>query len=147
VTRKTIDVTITDEGRDKGKVYRLTEMSAWTAEKMTIRAMGAAVRAGVPIPDDVVQMGVAGFIAVGARAVVAARFDELEPLLDQMMSCAKAVPDPSKPGIERPLIESDIEEVKTFLTLRKAILELHTGFSMPGAPSGSVSGTPGAKTA
>lgn len=132
--RKTADITITDEGRDKGKVFRLREMSAMQAEKWAARALLALAKSGVDIPDEISEMGMAGMVALGIKSLVGVSFRDAEPLLDEMLGCIKIVPDPARPQIERPLIDGDIEEVRTLVTLRKEVFTLHTGFSLPAAP-------------
>jgi hypothetical protein len=128
--RKTIDVTISTEGRDKGKVFILTEMPSAKSEKWGMRAILALQKLGIQLPDVEPGAGMAGIAAHGAQALNSLPFEELEPLMDEMMTCVKIKPDPSKPGIIRALIEEDIEEIVTRLTLRVQIMELHLGFSI-----------------
>lgn len=145
--RKTIDVTIADDGRDKSKVFRLTEMPAAQAEKMAVRALLAMAKSGVDVPEDVVGMGLMGLVAIGVRALRHVEFADLEPLLDELMGCVQVVPDRQKPQFARPLMPDDVEEVRTYLTLRKALLELHVGFSLPAAPSASAPAATGSRAA
>ena len=133
--RKTKTITITDEGRDKGKVYSLTELPASKAERWAMRAFFAMMRGGVTVPDDLAAMGMAGLAQMGLSAVSSMSFHDAEPLLDEMMTCVKAVPDPTKPSFVRELVETDIEEVKTRLLLRKEVFTLHTDFFTSASPS------------
>ena len=59
-------------------------------------------------------------------------FDEMEPLLDQMMECVTIIPDPKVQAITRPLIEDDIEDVATRVMLRTEVFQLHVDFSLAG---------------
>ncbi len=127
---KTKTVTITAEGRDKGKVFLLTEMPAVRAEAFAARVLGAMSRAGVELPDDVAQSGAVGLIAAGTRAFAAIAWTDAEPLLAEMLACVQIVPDLTKPVVTRSLVESDTEEVATLLLLRGELVELHTGFSI-----------------
>lgn len=128
MARKTKDVTIGDDGgRDQGKTYVLTEMSATQAEKWAWRAFSALAKSGVEIPREVVDLGVIGIFLVGYQAFRTARFEDVEPLLDEMMLFVKAQP---SQGIVRPLVENDIEEVLTRVRLRKEMIELHVGFTL-----------------
>lgn len=146
--RKTKDVLIEAEGRDKGKVFVIRELPASQAEKWAMRALMSAARAGIDI-GHVAGMGMQGIAALGIGSLLTANWDEAEPLLDEMMACVQIRPDPGNPGVVRPLNpmpdSEDIEEVATRLLLRKEVLELHTGFSLAGAGSNSTSDTP-AKT-
>jgi len=135
MARKKLDVTISAEGRDFGKVFRIHEMPASQAERWAIRAFLAMAKSGVDVPDDVADAGMAGLAAFGLKALSGVSFELAGPLMDEMFECVKIVPDPKKPMIERALIEDDIEEVKTRLYLRKEIFTLHTGFFSGAVPS------------
>ena len=127
MARKVVTVTIPQEGRDKGKAFLLTEMSASQAEKWALRALLALSRAGFEIPDG--AAGMAGIAQVGFQAFGRVDFHDAEPLLDEMFTCLKCVPDPNKPEITRPLVDDDIEEVQTRIYLRGEIFRLHVDFS------------------
>ena len=137
--RKEIDVTIAAEGRDKGKVFALTEMGAVPAEKWSIRALLALAKGGVQLPEGIMSAGAAAIpmaiqmIAIGGLGSL--DFAEIEPLLDEMLLCVRVRP---KPEVTRPLIlDQDIEEIATLLTLRREILDLHYNFSKAADPSES----------
>lgn len=134
--RKEKTVTIAAEGRDKGKIFLITEMSAWQAAKWADRCFFALAQSGVEIPEEIEQLGIAGIATLGLRALGGVKYPEAESLLDEMMGCVKFV-DPTNPQVTRRLIEDDIEEVKTILTLRAEVFELHTGFSFAAALSNS----------
>lgn len=127
--RKVRDVTIAAEGRDHGKVFRLTELAAAAAEKWAMRAFLALARSGVEVPDNLAAAGLPGLAAVGFRAFTMMSFADAEPLLDEMFGCITRVVDPAKPVFARALVEDDIEEVATRVFLRGEVIELHTGFS------------------
>lgn len=148
MARKTRTVTITDPGRDHGKVFLLTEMPARRAEKWAARALLALAKSGVDMPDDIRAGGMAGIAILGLRALGSMDFADAEPLLDEMMKCVQIMPDPARPDIIRELVDhgtdgDDIEEVATRLHLRAEVYTLHVGFSMPGAQSTPGSTTPG----
>jgi hypothetical protein len=141
--RKTKNVTIDAEGRDKGKVFVLTEKSAIEADKWGIRAMLALSKSGVPIPQEFMEMGIIGVLAVGIHRLAGASFADLEPLLDEMLTCVQIMPTPERPDVIRKLLSDDIEEVKTLSTLRKEVFALHTGFSPPAKAPGSPTASAG----
>jgi hypothetical protein len=138
MARRTADITITAEGRDRGKVFRLTEMSARQAEEWATRALIALAKSGVEIPDDIVNRGLAGVAALGFMALRGLSFSDAKPLLDEMMTCVLFVPDPKRPAVARNLVEDDIEEVGTFFEIRKEVFQLHVDFSKAVALSTSV---------
>lgn len=128
MARKIEQITIKDEGRDKGKVFVIREMPASQAEKWAMRAFLALAKSGVDVPEEVAESGLAGIAVLGLRALSGLTFADAEPLMDEMFSCIQIMPDPTRPEVVRLLLEDDIEEVKTRLHLRKAVLSLHTDF-------------------
>lgn len=116
---------IAEAGRDNGKKFHITEMSASQAESWAIKTMLAVGNAGIEIPENLASQGMAGLLAVGYMNLLKIPFESAKPLLDEMMTCVKIVTDS---GISRSLIEDDIEEVQTRLLLRKAIWNLHMDF-------------------
>lgn len=142
MARKTKIVTVTADGRDRGKQFLITEMPASQAEKWAFRAFFALGRAGIQVPDEMAGLGMAAIAVVGIRALAMLRFEDAEPLMDEMMNCVQAMPDPARPQIVRPLIEDDVEEPATRLFLRSEVLELHTGFSIADAVMSSMASMP-----
>ena len=128
--RKTETITITDDGRDKGKMFLLTEMPAEKAEKWALRAFLALARSGVELPDDVQQLGMAGMAIVGLRALGGVQFSDAEELLDEMFECVQII----ESKITRRPTGDDIEEIATRAQLRIEVLKLHAGFSGGGNP-------------
>lgn len=128
MARKTAEYTVTSPGRDAGKVFLLTEMSADQAEAWGYRALLALMRSGVEIPDNIASAGLAGVAALGLQALGGLEWSAAEPLLAEMFACVQCIPNPAKPNIIRRLIADDIEEVSTRVMLRKELFELHTGF-------------------
>jgi len=141
MARKKSTVTIDAEGRDKGKVFVITELSAYAAEEWAGRALFAMLNAGVEIPDNIAGAGLAGVAALGLGSLTKLSFDAAKPLLDEMMACVQIQPSPK---VVRALIDDDIEEVSTLLTLRKEVFNLHLSFFTAGAAptSGPVSDSP-----
>lgn len=132
MARITKYVVITDEGRDKGKCFLVKEMSALQAEKWAARAWLALAHSGLEIPQEFVQAGFAGLALATINMVAHVKFEQLEPLLDEMMRCVRIMPDRANPDVVRDLVDNggdgdDIEEVSTRLKLRGEVFNLHTG--------------------
>lgn len=131
--RREVDVTVETEGRDKGKVFHLREMSADAAEEWAFRIFLSLSRAGVDLPAEVMNGGMAAVAAcmpgimasVLINGVGSLEFAELRPLLAQMMDCVQI----REPSVIRSLTPDDIEEVATRIFLRGEVFKLHTGFS------------------
>ncbi len=126
---KTKQITITAEGRDQGKVFLITEKPAGVAEKWGWRAYLAMARAGLEVPPEIAALGLPGLMLVGLRALSQTRWEDAEPLLDEMMDCVRlAIGDA---GVTRPpTLPGDIWEWSTFHTLRMEVVELHLGFTI-----------------
>lgn len=135
MARKVTTLSITSEGRDKGKLFIITEMPASQAEEWALRALFLAMQSGVEIPDELAGAGLAGLAAVGIKSLARIPFDLAKPLFDQLMSCVQIVPDRANQQFTRALLEDDVEEITTRLQLRKAALMLHIDFFLSAAPS------------
>lgn len=136
MARKTATITIDAHGRDNGKVFVITEMSAMAAEEWAGRALFAMMNASVDIPDNIANAGLAAVAALGIASLTKISFDAAKPLLDEMFECVKIQP---SPNVVRALIDDDIEEVATRVLLRKEIFKLHTDFFSTAAPLTQVS--------
>lgn len=119
-------------GRDAGKIYVITEMSAVAAEKWAIGMFLVLKGTAMQIPPEIERFGMIAVARAGINAFLASDVDrtKLEPLLDQMLTCIKRVRDPRAPEVVTPLrLElDDVEEVATLGWLRSEVLRVHTGF-------------------
>lgn len=120
-------VTITDDGQDKK--FLITRMSAAATEDWAIETFFALANAGVDIPEDVADMGFAGIAQIGIQALGKVEYAKAKPLLDRMMTCVQAIPDPNDERVVRHLVESDIQDFRNILKLRKEVFSLHMDFS------------------
>lgn len=132
--RNTKELTIEADGRDKGKLFIITELPAVQAERLGRRALMAIGKSGVTFDVDELQSGLQGIAALastGLRALAGVDFDQFEPLMDEMLTCVEMVPDPAVPTrrLGFPLFLDQIEEPRTILTLRDEVVNLHLGFS------------------
>lgn len=138
MARKTKIVTVNAEGRDKGKTFFLTEMSARAAEAWADRAFLALAHSSIDLPAGIEHSGMAGIsqimtlladtqlpnadslmeelvssvriasIATTARLVGHIRFPELAPLMEELMQCVQFVWDTGK-NLTRPLVDNGTE--------------------------------------
>lgn len=144
MARRINRITITSPGRDRGKTFELTEMSADAGERWALRMLLALSRGGIEIPAGMFDGGWSGLaniwpylLITGLRGLHGAQWAEVEPLMNEMLDCVTWVP----PGAGVPPqriyggADSQIEEVATRIELRKAVIELHLGFSLAGAAS------------
>lgn len=151
MARRTKLVTITAEGRDKGKVFELTEMPADQGERWATRAVLALANAGAKLPEGALGAGTAGLelgwrnvLVMGIQAMQGLTEPSVRPLLDELKPCMKYVP--PQPGVPRqdifPGENSQVEDFQTWYTLYFEYLQLHLGFSLAGILSTSESELP-----
>lgn len=129
MARQVRTVTITDDGRDKGKVFVLTELPASRAEEWATRAIFALMNSGAELPDGFERSGMAGMAQVGFKALGQLPWEIAKPLLAEMFECVQIMPTPSRPDMLRGLLEDDIEEIMTRVKLRAEVFKLHVDFS------------------
>lgn len=145
--RKTKIVTITRDGRDKGKVFLIREMSSYQAEMWATRAAFALRSSTEEVSEDLARQGAIALIPVALDLLSRMHFADARDLMAEMMECVRFVPAPNVRDeltglpMARPLKEADdyndgdIEEVATRLQLRSEVIEIHTGFSIAAALS------------
>ena len=129
-------VTINDDGQDKK--FLITRMSASATEDWAIETFFALANAGVEIPEanagveipeEISDMGFAGIARIGLQALGKVSYEKAKPLLDKMMSCVQAIPNPDDERVVRQLVDSDIQDFRNRLKLRKEVFSLHVDFS------------------
>lgn len=149
MSRKSITFPIEAEGRDKGKVFVITEMSAWKGFDWASRVFFALMNADVEIPANLIQAGVSGVAAISGADFVKFMMDMLakvpyytaKPILEELVSCVQIQPG-DDPRIVRELVENDIEEILTILSLQKEAFKLHFDFFAIGGQSTTASAMP-----
>lgn len=141
--RKVIDVTITAQnapsadGRDNGKMFRITEMSAYDAEKWAMRAnMAVLPKLSQEISPEIIEQiqAAPGMLTLQRIGILLGSLDfiETERLMDELIEkCVQYIPDPSRHEIVRPIGlagAQDIEEAATYACLRREAMGLHSNF-------------------
>lgn len=129
-------------GRDAGKIYRITEMSAEAGEWFAYRVIGALVDADkdkklAGLWDMFGKGGnleVLSHMGIGTIMSLLMQADQsrMKSLLDEMKGCWQMKCDGD---FIRKLADGDIEEVSTIMMLRMKTLELHLNFFMAGVQS------------
>lgn len=140
--RRTETITIEDEGRDKGKVFVITEMSAMAGERWAGRITELVMASGVDVPKGITEdtAGLAQLAAVGVPLLKALH----DPDIDKATwECVKYQHNPQHQL--QALMQGDacqIEEIATVTQLRLAVFSLHTGFFSPENRSTTASPSP-----
>lgn len=130
MARKEITFIVEEEGRDKGKEFIITEMSAWDADTLSqdlFRAMGDSGFSG--IPPDVIAMGCAGLATVGLSVISASSPEVARILRDRLMATVDIVITTDKSSNRRKVNGSlDFEEVSTIRTLMDKVFKVNFDF-------------------
>ena len=123
---KTKQITI-EHGRDKGRVFLITEMSAAHADNWAMRALIALANGGVDLGGLSPQQGMMGMAGVALDALGRLKADDAIPLLNELLDCVQIIPEGGRP---RPLNMdfNDVEDFTTLWRLRKEVFALHTDF-------------------
>lgn len=131
MARKEIPFIVETEGRDKGKEFLITEMSAWDADTLAqdiFRSMGDSNYTG--IPPDVIAMGCAGLATVGLSVISASSPDVAQTLRDRLMSTVDIIITTKEGGRQQRKVNGaiDFEEVSTIRTLLDKVFEINFDF-------------------
>lgn len=131
MARRELRFTIAEKNRDHGKIFFIREMPADQTEWWAARILFALTNAGADLPKGAAEGGMAGFAAAGIQSLLSLRAEVVKPLMDEMFTCVEYLHEGKLPA--QPILSGDlsqIEEVSTRVQLRKAVLELHVGFSL-----------------
>lgn len=149
MARRTVNVTIEQEGRDKGKVFVLTEMPATVGEKWAMQLMYLIAQAGVAaaLTSEAMAAGMSGLAAMlpeaqGAMALTLARALG-DVTLESWWDCVRYQHAPNQPL--QPINQGaacQIEEIATITQLRMEVVKLHTDFFSDASPSTTGSPSP-----
>lgn len=130
MARKEIAFIVEEEGRDKGKEFIITEMSAWDADTLAqdiFRAMGDSEFS--EIPADVIAMGCAGLATIGMSVISASSPDVARQLRDRLMSTVDIVITNEGTRQQRKVKgELDFEEVSTIRKLLDKVFKVNFDF-------------------
>ncbi|HHK9580557.1 TPA: hypothetical protein ACQZIS_001835 [Citrobacter braakii] len=130
MARKEIPFIVETEGRDKGKEFLITEMSAWDADTLAqdiFRAMGDSNYSS--IPADVIAMGCAGLATVGLSVISASSPEVARQLRDRLMSTVDIIITNEGRRQQRKVNGSlDFEEVSTIRSLLDKVFEINFNF-------------------
>ena len=88
-----------DKGRDAGKTFKVKEMPVTKLEKWAARALLAVF--GSEMPADIrtlsASSNTAALLSAGLRGLSGLRWEQAEPLYDELLGQIYRVPNPHKP--------------------------------------------------
>lgn len=130
MARREIPFIVTKEGRDKGKEFIITEMSAWDADTLSqdiFRAMGDSNFNGIPI--DVVAMGSAGLATLGLSVLSAASPETAHMIREKLIATVDIVINDegrrTRRKVNGPL---DFDEVSTIRDVMDQVFKINFDF-------------------
>ncbi|MCW4594270.1 hypothetical protein NO219_09795, partial [Gluconacetobacter entanii] len=93
---KSIEYTVAEEGEDCGKVFVITRMSAFDADRWGRHVLHAALAGGYRAPDgDDVAEGMGSIAEAGMRIFGMMAPEAADTLLDRLMQCVRIIRDPA----------------------------------------------------
>lgn len=130
--RKSIVIKI-EQGRDKGKKFRITEMSVIKAEKWATRAFMALANLGLELPEE--GGGINGLAYAlqkyGLQSLAKIPYEKVAPLYDELLDCCEYLGDDTSQisrQMDAATADEVVEEVSTLLKLRFETIKLHLDF-------------------
>ncbi len=124
MARKEITITLED-GRDKGKRIKITEMSAWEAAEWADDVLLSALGNGIGLEQ---VAGMASVAQAGFALLSKLNKDDAKEAFAKLMSCCKHIPDPKNQSIELDIDKDTLEEIASFYKLRIEAFKLHVDF-------------------
>ena len=124
MARKEITITLED-GRDKGKRIKITEMSAWDATEWADDILLSALGNGLDLPQF---YGMANVAQAGFAILTKLNKEDAKAAFAKLMSCCKHLPDPKNQSIELDIDKDTLEEIASFYKLRIEAFKLHVDF-------------------
>ena len=131
MARKETEIKIED-GRDAGKVFKITEMPAVQMDKWATRALLLMGKSGTGI-GMLAAMNLEDIL----EALSKASYEETEKLLDELLACASFMKDGVSVPMKGEMVNSVVEEWTTIFRLRIEALKLNLGFLELGGESTS----------
>lgn len=119
-----------EEGPDsQNKLFVISRMDAFTADKWAMKLIRGLARAGVEVPDSAMTGGIAGLAGVGMALFGHLDEKTCDDVLGTLMGCVKIKRGPEPHTVmPQPLMSADIEDPMTLTSLRTEAFKLHVGF-------------------
>ena len=129
----TVDITITDEGPDKGKRFVIRKLNGAAAEDIFARVVLTLAKAGTEVPLDLFSLKSGDVVRLLLDGLRRVPWEEAKPLLNMMMGCVDRLHADGTGAL--PLTVDDCDELRTRLLLRRKVFELNAGMI---APTGTI---------
>ena len=121
--RKEIEVKI-EKGRDAGKVFKITEMPAFQADRWATRAL---ILLGKTTKGGIMALGSMEMSDI-INSFSELDYEKAEPLLQELLECCSFIKDGTSIPLKKDMIDSIVEDWTTLFKLRIEALQLNIGF-------------------
>lgn len=118
---KSIDIVI-EAGRDKGKMFKITEMPAVKMDKWATKALLLLGKSGSAF--NLAQINLEELLS----KLSSANYEGVEPLLEELLSCVSFEKDGVSMVMTSSIADSIVEDWTTLFRLRIEALKLNLGF-------------------
>ena len=129
--RKETEITI-EEGRDKGKEFKITEMPATQADRWVTKTLCLFGHSGQSF-NVLAKMPLSGILDAFSKV----DYEKAEPLLNELLACASFKKDGIFVAMKGSMVDSVVEDWTTIFRLRIEALKLVVGFLEQGGESES----------
>lgn len=119
---------VPSSGSDAGKIFVITRMSAFAADKWACRVMRALTRAGSRVPESVLKEGMVALTGTAINIFSQMTDQDCEEAFEGLMACCKIKRGPDVMPAQ--IIDMDITDPTTITNLRIEAFKLHLDFFM-----------------
>ena len=113
-------------GEDAGRIFVITRMSAFAADKWARHLVKALIQSGAKLPESVLEAGVMGLAGMAMSLFGYLDDDACDKAFQALIDCVQIKRRPELPA--GPLLEVDIQDPQTLTDLRTEAFKLHVGF-------------------
>ena len=113
-------------GEDAGRIFVITRMSAFAADKWARHLVKALIQSGAKLPESVLEAGVMGLAGMAMSLFGYLDDDACDKAFQALIDCVQIKRQPHLPA--SPMLENDIQDHQTLTDLRTEAFKLHVGF-------------------
>ncbi|QCE32905.1 hypothetical protein FAI41_04470 [Acetobacteraceae bacterium] len=126
--RKSIEYLV-EEGPDKGKLFILTRMSAFCADKWARHLVKALAEVGENISPSEINLGIGALAGFRPSLIAHLKEEDADHIYEDLLKCCQIKRDICNPLVEpTKILEADIQDPMTLSKLRNKVFELHVDF-------------------
>jgi hypothetical protein len=131
MARNTKIITLDEKSkRDSGKIFLVTEMQPEKSFKWACRVVLLLIASGIKFPEGSESYGMASLAGLRISDITKAlAWDDVEPLLDELIDQVRYIPNPSNMAMSMPLYDGFIEELPTIAMMHGEAFMININFT------------------